>query len=224
VSGTGCRLHIHLSVNPDSPATNILTGAAVGTLAGVVGAFLMVRFQNAVMNATSNGNATADVPKHREPGHPERKEQADASAQVADTAVELVTGKHLDREQRKRGGEIVHYAFGAGAGAVYGALAKLTAEDAESIRGTANPEARATANSTATAKAVAGGVAYGLGIWMAFDLVILPAMGLSPKPQEQAPGRLALGAAGHAVYGATLGAALGRILPGFLPRSEYPVL
>ena len=113
-----------------------MTGAAIGALAGVVGAFLMVRFQNALMNATvnggaTNGGATADVPKHREPGHPERKEHADASAEVAEKAVHLVAGKHLDREQRKRGGEVVHYAFGAGAGALYGAVASLTAEDAE---------------------------------------------------------------------------------------------
>jgi putative membrane protein len=177
-------------VNPDSRSADTLTGAAIGAFAGVLGAFLMVRFQNAVINVTTNGGATADVPKHREPGHPERKEQADASAKVADAAVVIATGKHLDREPRKRGGEIVHYAFGAGAGAAFGAIAKLTAEDAE----------------YAAASKFAAGVAYGLGLWVAADLVILPALRLAPQPQEQAPQRLALGAAGHAIYGATLGA------------------
>jgi putative membrane protein len=202
-------------VNTNRSTADAFTGAAIGAVAGVVGSFLMVRLQNAIMNATTDGGSTADVPKHREPGNPERKEQADASAKVAEKAVELATGKRLDRQQRKRGGELVHYAFGAGAGAIYGAFyverqkqeQKLTADEHKKRRinaDQAQAQEELTTKAKATAKAVAVGAAYGLAIWVAFDLVILPAARLAPKPQEQAPQRLALGAASHAVYGGTL--------------------
>jgi hypothetical protein len=53
---------------------------------------------------------------------------------------------------------------------------------------------------------VVAGVAFGLGVWAASYIGMLPTLGLMPPPQDDSRGRQATMVAAHFVYGATLDA------------------
>ena len=50
----------------------------------------------------------------------------DATMKAADAIAHTATGEHLSRDDKEKGGSIVHYAFGAIAGGVYGGLAEYS--------------------------------------------------------------------------------------------------
>lgn len=61
---------------------------------------------------------------------------------------------------------------------------------------------------TQTAQA---GLLFGGMVWSASYLGLMPALGLYPRPDEDAPPRLAVMIAAHAVYGVTLATAVRRL-------------
>ena len=83
------------------------------------------------------------------------------------------------RKQRRGLVETAHWAFGAGGGAVFGALPR-----------------------TVRRRPWAGPV-YGLVVWLGFELGIAPALGLSQATRVRPVDRLAL-AADHVLYGLVL--------------------
>ena len=87
----------------------------------------------------------------------------------------------LDREDRVVLTTILHFAFGAVAGAVYGAAV-----------GTRR-------------SSVLTGIAYGLGVWAAAYGVGLPSLGLHPAATRDTTDRNEVLIASHAVWGAALG-------------------
>ena len=50
----------------------------------------------------------------------------DATMKAADAIVHTTTGDHLSRAEKEKGGPIVHYAFGALTGGLYGGLAEYS--------------------------------------------------------------------------------------------------
>jgi hypothetical protein len=78
---------------------------------------------------------------------------------------------------------INHFAYGTGAGAVYGGL--FAPQSAVS--------------------ATASGVVYGLGVWGGSYLGWLPAAGLYRRPSQDTSERIALMIGAHIVWGASLG-------------------
>jgi hypothetical protein len=96
-------------------------------------------------------------------------------------------GTPWHRRRRRHGlSALSHFAFGAGAGALFGWLSAAT--------GTRRPAS------------VILGSAYGAGIWAIAYGVVLPATGLMPWPGGDRPGRQEVMAAAHLVYGGVLGA------------------
>jgi hypothetical protein len=87
--------------------------------------------------------------------------------------------RQVPRGRRRAAVELAHWAYGAGGGAVFGALP-------EGLR--RKPWA---------------GLAYGFGVWVGFEAVIAPALGLSQARQLRAAERLAL-ASDHLLYGLVL--------------------
>ncbi len=87
--------------------------------------------------------------------------------------------KRAPRRQRRVLVEAAHWAFGAGGGAVFGALPP-----------------------TLRRQPWAGPV-YGLALWLGFELGIAPALGLTQAKRQRRVDRLAL-AADHLLYGAVL--------------------
>ena len=150
----------------------------VGTLAGLAAALAMTRVHVAL---SGEGVTGGEEPQSKKPV----EGRDDATMKVADEAAAPVLGRRLThREKAQIGGPMVHYAFGATAGAVYGALVEV------------NPES-----------VFRDGGAFGAATWVVADQLALPLVGLSPWPWRAFPPstnvqHLAL----HVVYGTTLAA------------------
>lgn len=105
----------------------------------------------------------------------------DATMLAADAIAATATGgRHLSLEQRKKGGPVVHYAFGAAMGGLYGGLAECS----PSVRG-------------------GFGTGFGTALFAGADLVAVPALRLSPPLKDSSVSSLANPLAAHLVYGAT---------------------
>ena len=95
-----------------------------------------------------------------------------------DVLAEKLAGHHLRGREKTVAREAIHWGFGAGAGAVYGALAEYYP--------------------AATAKE---GASFGLALMTLTHETALPAMGLSAPADEQTPREHTSEAATHMVYG-----------------------
>jgi putative membrane protein len=91
---------------------------------------------------------------------------------------EKIAGHHLDHDTKAIASEAIHWGFGAGAGAAYGALAEYYP--------------------AATAKE---GASFGLVLMTLTHETALPAMGLAAEADEQTPREHTSEAATHILYG-----------------------
>lgn len=108
-------------------------------------------------------------------------EEEDSTMKAADAIVEITTGgRHLSYEERKKGGPVVHYAFGALVGGVYGGVAEYS-----------------------TAARAGLGTIFGSLLFVAADLTAVPAFHLSDSPTKQPASALINPFAAHLVYGST---------------------
>jgi len=105
----------------------------------------------------------------------------DATMKAADALVATATGgRHLSMEEKQKGGPVVHYAFGALMGGLYGGLAEYSSTVKSGF-----------------------GTAFGGALFAGADLVAVPALKLSAPPSEWPASSLANPLAAHLVYGAT---------------------
>jgi putative membrane protein len=154
------------------PVRGVLAGIAGGLVAGWV------------MNVWSEGPGTALAKVVETPE--EQKELSaqsdgeDATMKTADAVVSaLEGGQHLTHEQRATGGPIVHYAYAALVGGLYGGLAEYSSLVRAGF-----------------------GTAYGSALFVGGDLIAVPALGLS-KPLSSFPASsFAAPFTTHLVYGA----------------------
>jgi hypothetical protein len=151
-------------------ARALLGGAASGLLASFVMEKVQARIQK--LGSAETQAAEKDAQGDLEP----------ATSQTAGRAAGLV-GRELSAEQRKTGGEIVHYAYGAAWGAAFGALARAL-----------------------RAPALAAGPLFGVLLWLASDEVLVPLAGLSREPSRYPASTHAKALAAHVVYGTAVGA------------------
>lgn len=107
-------------------------------------------------------------------------ESEDATMKAADKVVAVASGYHLVRAEKKKAGPLVHYAFGAAAGALYGAVVErqrhLTA---------------------------AAGPLFGAALFVSADEIGVPLAGLSRLPAEYPISTHLEAMAAHLVYGVT---------------------
>ena len=154
-------------------------GVVAGAAGGLVAAWVMNQFQ------TGWSKATEQLQHAKTPqGEQERltnDADEDATMKTAGKISQTVFHRSLSREQKKKLGPVVHYAFGASAGAVYGALAEM--------------EPRAT---------VGAGLPYGAAVFVGADEIAVPAFGLSKGPKEYSASAHIYGLASHLVYGLSL--------------------
>ena len=160
---------------------HLVRGVVAGIAGGLVASWVMnVFMENAGPKLTEVAeNAAGDKPQAAAPAGEEPKQ--DATMKVADAVVSTVTGgRHLSFAEQQKGGPVVHYAFGAVMGGVYGALAEYS------------PTARS-----------AFGSLYGAGLFGGADLMAVPALNLSGSPKDAPVSTLATPFAAHLVYGVT---------------------
>lgn len=108
---------------------------------------------------------------------PSAAQDEDSTVKVASQALRLI-GRTLAEHEKPLAGTIVHYAFGAGVGAVYGAVAKLV-----------------------PLVTVAFGLPFGIAVWLGAHVIMVPALGLAEPPIRQPLGKEAHELGLHLVYG-----------------------
>jgi hypothetical protein len=155
--------------------TDVLDDLVKGALAGVAATWVM-------------GQATTYLYEHESKWARKAEDEARGNTTAYDVAAEKAAGAvgvELSEEQRQQAGMAIHWALGAGAGAVYGVLRnRLPGADA------------------------GAGLLFGTGFWLVIDEGANYALRLTPGPTAfpwQTHGR---GLAGHLVFGVAAHAAL----------------
>jgi putative membrane protein len=103
----------------------------------------------------------------------------DATVKVA-SAILRLGGRTLAENEKPMAGTIVHYAFGASVGAIYGALAEMVPRITAGI-----------------------GLPFGLAVWLGAHVITVPALGLAEPPTRGPVGKEAEELGLHLVYGLT---------------------
>lgn len=96
-------------------------------------------------------------------------------------------GVHRSPEQQDAVATLLHFAFGAGAGAAFAPIARRL-----------------------PVPSVPLGIAYGSAIWGVSYMGWVPMFGIMPAAHDDRRGRQVVMFAGHVLYGAVLGALVGR--------------
>lgn len=158
---------------------HIVRGILAGIAGGLVASWVMNEFIEGPGKEITKAVSTPE--ENREAAQESSEDKQDATMKAADEITEAVTGgRHLTWEQQKEGGPIVHYAFGALAGGVYGALAEYS-----------------------TLFSSGFGTGFGSVLFAVADLFAVPAFHLG-KPVDETPVHtLATPYAAHLVYGAS---------------------
>jgi putative membrane protein len=162
------RLLAHIQTRM-SRSKAIWKGVVAGAAGGLAGAWTMNQAQAAISKL-----------KKQEPSAESRGEAEDATMKAADKIISMPSGRHLSREQKKIGGPIVHYAFGAAMGAAYGAIT--------------DPLLRL---------GPAAGLIFGSALFVGADEIGVPLAGLSGPPAETPISTHLAALAAHLVYGVT---------------------
>jgi hypothetical protein len=165
---------------------NPLLGAAAGAVGGLLGSWMMIRFQHLI---GQNGAS----PEDRERPHQHRRQEAQpndtdgtipdepATMQAASAISEAFAGRPLDEREKEIGGSILHYMFGVVVGAMYGAAAEAEPQTSR-----------------------AAGLPFGTAVWLVAGEIGVPLAGLSSKPTQYPITRHAAALASHLVYGLTV--------------------
>ncbi|MGH9735961.1 MAG: DUF1440 domain-containing protein [Candidatus Acidiferrales bacterium] len=152
---------------------SVWRGLVAGLAGGFVASWTMNEFQKGWSAAA---DAIAD-------GKPKKKPQDPAentTAKTADAIVQRLLGRPLSREQKRKAGPIVHYAFGTMLGGLYGAASEVI------------PQIR-----------IGNGVPYGTAVFVGVDEIALPALKLAKGPTEYPVSTHLYGLASHVVWSAT---------------------
>jgi putative membrane protein len=172
-----------------------LKGLAAGLVGGMIASWTMNRFQ-AMWSRQEvgiekphgaqgikpyvEGQGIDDERAAGKESGPVVKQQDDPAEKVAGAITESVLDRPLKESEKEPAGELVHYVFGTGAGAFYGALAEIS-----------------------PAVTVGAGLPFGALFWLAADEVTVPALGLSRKPAEYPLSTHAYSLCSHLVYALT---------------------
>lgn len=152
-------------------------GMLAGMAGGLVASWTMNQFQAGVKKiseAPQQGRASEQGQNSGE------QESDDATMRVAEKISETVADRKLTKEQKKKAGPVVHYAFGTLMGAAYGTASELDSR----VR-------------------YGAGVPFGTALWIGADELAVPALGLAGPPKDQPVSSHAQYFAAHVVYGLT---------------------
>jgi uncharacterized membrane protein YagU involved in acid resistance len=127
-----------------------------------------------------------EQPKHRRAAQQQqqrrsRHETDDATVKLANRISESVFDHKLTHREKKIAGPAVHYGFAVAMGALYGALAEVTDITTAGF-----------------------GTFFGTLVFIGADELAIPALELSPPPQEVGLDKHVYGWISHVVYGAAL--------------------
>lgn len=170
---------------------NVWKGLAAGVGGGLAAAAVMNQFQ-ALLSRQAMGEERSHGAQSLQQGSPRQgiglelraegkdEQSDDATERLANAISVKVFDRELSKREKDTAGTAFHYAMGATAGALYGALAEVT------------PDATAGA-----------GLPFGVAVWLVADEFAVPAAGLSKSPSEYPLSVHAYSFASHLVFGLT---------------------
>jgi hypothetical protein len=179
------KYEVNMRANRPSIPRGIVTGAA----AGIAATLIMDQF----LKLTAAGEkavekqfklAQGESPwqvAHEQVQQEQQAAQHEGSTEKVARKIAEATGTSLDKEKKKKAGQVVHYTFGTLMGMVYGVSAELL------------PEATTGA-----------GTAFGTLLFLGADEVAVPAFQLSPAPTDTPATDHLQHWAAHVVYGGSL--------------------
>jgi hypothetical protein len=187
---------MHNTARVNSAAAHPVLGAMAGALGGLLGSWMMVRFNHLLGGIEENRRHD---PYRRREASPNNQDgtisDEPASMKLARKTSEQLTGRAPTERQKEQLGDLFHYGFGVVAGAIYGAAAEV------------QPRIAAGA-----------GAPFGAAVWVAADEIALPLSGLSSPPTEYPLSRHASALGTHLVFGVTV-EAVRRGFRGTSPRA-----
>jgi hypothetical protein len=142
---------------------------ARGMTAGLVGGLGATLLMSVVMLAARRAGVTPQLPPHK----------------IAEKGIEEVKSGASGEGEEAVVATVAHFAFGAGAGALYGAMTAPVAP-------------------LPTPVALAAGLAFGSAVWLVSYQGWVPALGIMPPASRDHPGRVATMVVAHWVFGAAL--------------------
>ncbi|HWR16772.1 MAG TPA: DUF1440 domain-containing protein [Terriglobales bacterium] len=160
-------------------ARNISKGIVTGIVGGLVASWMMDQFQAVESRVQQAWQKSAHREQKPDSAYSE-PDSDNATMKVADRLANLVANRHLTKEQKKKAGPIVHYAYGALIGGLYGGISEVF------------PLAR-----------LGAGTGYATAAWLFGDEIAVPKLGLSKPPEEFPLSVHANALASHLVYGVT---------------------
>ena len=166
--------------------TNVLKGTLAGLAGGLVAAWTMNQFQAAwtrIAEGTEKSHGAQSMqPAEGSKGDQQEdvNEQDDATVETAKVISENVFGHELQESEKESAGAMVHYAFGAASGGLYGALAELSPQ-----------------------VTMGAGLPFGAAFWLIADEISVPLLGLSKGPTAYPVSTHVYSLASHLVYGVT---------------------
>lgn len=160
-----------------SKDTHVLRGVVAGIAGGLVASWVMNEFIAGpgmkLQQATQTPFENVEQKQHAE--------DPDSTMKVADAVASVATGgMHLTYEQQKKAGPVVHYAFGALMGGLYGGAVELIPSVKSGF-----------------------GTTYASALFAGADLVAVPALNLAPGADEEPLPSIGNHYAAHLVYGVT---------------------
>ena len=141
-----------------------------GILAGVAGGLAAAWVMNVFM-ASAGQTVHQAMQSDEENREPSSEPKEDATMKAADA---------ITRAEKEEGGPIVHYAFGALTGGLYGGLAEYSSKVTSGF-----------------------GTGFGGVVFSTADMLAVPVLNLGPSPSDQPASALATPFAAHIIYGAT---------------------
>jgi putative membrane protein len=162
---------------------SLARGILAGMAGGLAAAWVMNDFMTGLGKKLQQSAPSEKEDRQQEASQEQSQQdqpQEDATMKAADAVAYTATGEHLSHAQKEMGGPIVHYAFGALSGALYGGLAEYS-------------------------PTVTSGFGTGFAgvLFSTADLLAVPALRLAPSPANQPASAHASPFAAHIVYGIT---------------------
>jgi putative membrane protein len=170
---------------------DVVKGLIAGVVGGFVASVMMNQFQQ-LWQKLAEGEERGHGAQSMQEGSPHHgagemlrergvdSEDDDAAERTASAIAVGVFDHELTEREKEKAGTAVHYAFGVGTGAVYGAAAEL-----------------------APVLTSGAGLPFGTAVWLAADEGLVPLLGLSKSPTEYSLSTHAYSLASHFVYGLT---------------------
>jgi putative membrane protein len=170
---------------------DVAKGIVAGVIGGFVASLVMNEFQQ-LWQKIAEGQERSHGAQSMQQGSPRHgagemlrergvdSEDDDAAERTASAIAVGVFDHELTKGEKEAAGTAVHYAFGVGTAALYGAAAEL-----------------------APALTAGAGLPFGAAVWLAADEGLVPLLGLSKTPTEYPLSTHAYSLASHFVYGLT---------------------